>query len=191
MSRQVEEHCDRQLLECAAETSDDGTYHAQKIDLCLMAAGTECSEIFEQRTATTAVLNAKNHRRARTSAVWTMWSEGNNHVLHATKRSEAVPDFEAVRFQFALAGGNAVVWAGCLVIGRLIRTAYKRRRRPLPTHDVASSGPASPSRVLMPRAAVGDIEGGANDDTEASRAIPVVSAEVEAGQVRSQRDRIQ
>ena len=53
------ELCGRALLECAAGSSDDGTYRPQKLELCIAAADGKCSAIFEQRIAS----HGKDRRR--------------------------------------------------------------------------------------------------------------------------------
>lgn len=56
--------CERWLFNCAAGSSDDGTYNKQKEIICKMAAGPTCSHYFEKSRAVAprkAVLQRKSH----------------------------------------------------------------------------------------------------------------------------------
>jgi len=127
----MEERCGHALLECAAGTSDDGAYHPQKLELCIMALEYEtCSAIFEQRVA----LHGKKWRRGQSHpalrraagpatppAVFQASPTAGPDPPLAGPKTAAVQAFGAGPRPLALAGGNATLWIAVVVVFRLIR----------------------------------------------------------------------
>lgn len=156
----LEERCGHELLYCAAETSDDGTFLEQKLDLCIAAlADTRCSAIFEQRLAT----QGKGRRRGLGHpALRRIGSQATTAVVRATATAASDPDppqagpkgdaveaFGTGPRPLALAGGTAALWVAVVATFRLARRWCSGR----PKSGHRAAGGASPAGRATSRAA--------------------------------------
>lgn len=202
----VEERCSHALLECAAGTSDDGTFHAQKLELCIVAtADPTCSAIYEQRD----LYHGKDRRRGRGHpALRRAGNLATSAVLWASPTADPNPDsplvgtgpkFDAVGafgtgpplLALALAGGNATFfWIIIITVVVIFRLARRRwcMGNSEPGHHHAEG--VSPVGLAAPRTAVARTGGRTeNKDTRAPGAAVPFAAAVAGGEVGTGSDR--